>query len=390
MGKQAKDGLRTESTMAERSRSGRAGIVLVGVVALGLGALGFWLSGGSPRRPQGDRSPSVAPEARATVEPAAAPNDLAREAARPTEGRDAARRSEQPSDLAFGSGPPGDATRFQGEGKLRGNVQVSGNAASPQEWTLELVPSRFFAGSDHAVGRTRVFRGAEDASTSGDFPFELEGLPFGAYDVRPVAQGFNGSWVHFTIDKKNPSPFVNLALRRAGYLTGQLVDRDGIALQGIDVVLVAQADGTQLQTLTDAGGYYRFDAVPDGPYELSTGPPESPLLPAERLAFRAPSMTLPPTELPRLFDVVVQVIDEDERPIPDAKVTGSSGGGGRVEATADLTGQAVLRHLGEGRVRLRIDHPDHASSRRAFDLGQDTAEGGLSEKVVTVVLRRRS
>ncbi|MEX1026162.1 MAG: carboxypeptidase-like regulatory domain-containing protein [Planctomycetota bacterium] len=377
-----------ESTIVERSRAGRAPTLFLGLLLalLGGGAVWFGFGGGSAERvspavPSRDAAPASEPGAE---RPRADTGDLDASGGPATAAvRKLDPAAAKPADLGLGRGVPADPTRFEGRGSLRGFVQLVEADAPPASWALELVPSRFFAGAEGAVGRTLRFTDEAAAGDAPNFDFRVDDLAFGAYDVRPVADGFNGTWVSVVIDKVNRSPFVNLALRRAGFLEGQLVDSEGFALEGVDVVLVGQADTRSIETQSDTFGRYRFDRVPDGLYELVIGPPESPLAPSERIEFRAPSMTLPATVLDGLATVVVQVIDDAGVPVVDARITGSSTGGGRIDAVTDATGQATLLHLGPGRVRLGIAHAEHGSERSGFDLGGD------AEKVVTIQLPRR-
>lgn len=362
IGKKAKSGLRAEST------TGRVSVVLLGlfaVVALALGAYFFVESDGD--RGAGRGLPGTGPTDSGAAE---AERDMGTPAVRANGSRAGVGTADRTSehapaageDLAFGPGSDPDRRRFEGTGVLRGHVQVLETDRPTDGWHLELVPSRIYAGSEHAEGRTQRY-------TSDAFDFRIEDLPFGAYDVRAVAAGYNGAWLSFVLDASHDDSFVNLSLLPAGFLEGQVVDGEGNALEGIGLWLVAEADGSRLRATSDAFGRYRFERVPDGAYDLVLGSLEDPYREPERLAFRAPSMTLPPLELAGLGILIVQVLDPDEVPVIDAHVTGNAPGVGKLDGRTDVQGTLVVEHLAQGRAHLRVTHPGFADTRRSADVG---------------------
>ena len=165
------------------------------------------------------------------------------------------------------------------------------------------------------------------------------------------------------IDRTSTSPFLNLQLRRAGYLTGFVVDVNSVPLPDMAVTLVGLADGAHFESTTDAAGQWRIDLVPDGQYELVVGSVNAPYTSPERLEFRAPSMTFPPIEIRNLASAVVTIVSEGDEPIWVAKLSGHSTGGGTFEVKTDVFGVAQLPLLGAGKTRITIEHPEYKTHR---------------------------
>lgn len=341
------------SNASPRTR-GAARSVLLAALAIGAVILGFLLvrgdregpSSADPRGAPGPERPA-GEEPRSELVPAARPGPLV----------GGAPGAEGPGDLRdeelapFDDAPSPQDTRA-GRGSLRGRVDTTEDAPFPTEWTLLVGPSLQLAGAESAALRRLEFR-------DGRREFGIGDLPFGAYDVQATAEGFNG-WVQpIVLETGNQHPYLFLRLTPTGFLEGLLLDPDGTGADDVIVTLVGASDPSyERVTATDASGLYRFEGVPDGPYELIVGLRHAPLLARRRpLSFKAPSLTFPPIELPPLGALRVRVIDSRERPLPDVEVRGSGSNGGQIEGVTDHLGELVVRHLPPGRYRLRLVHP---------------------------------
>jgi hypothetical protein len=236
-------------------------------------------------------------------------------------------------------------------GSLRGHVEAAGEEPFPASWRLVLRPSTTVPAREHAESRTIPF---ED----GRKDFEVADLALGGYDVRAEATGFNGEVLPVLLEPGSEHPFVNLRLVPAGALEGRVLDAVGLPAEGVWMTLLA-LDGTAAgEAVTDASGVYRFEALPDGAYELLVGRASAPLLPERRpVRFQAPSLTFPDVVLPPMGEIHLRVVDSLERPLEGVQVRGSGTNGGIVEGTTDYDGRLTARHLPAGHFRLRLEHP---------------------------------
>ena len=343
--------------------SGRGILLAVTLVALALLAA-LWTWSARDRRP----GESLEPETAARPEPDESPLEVPRE---PAERERKESDPRPPDDLALIPAPERaeDAARFEGtSGRLRGHVEVTGDAPFPQRWRLLIVPSTLLPGAEHAAERVLEFEdGRQD--------FDVPDLPLGGYDVSAEADGFNGRVQPVVLERGSPSPFLNLRLVPAGRLEGRVVDAGGLGLEGVPLTLVTATGETQASASSDAGGLFRFERVPDGSYELVVGHASSPILPERRaLRFEAPWMNLPDIVLPPLGQFVLQVVDPLEQPIPGVEVRGSGNAGGLIEETTDAEGRIRARYLPKGHYRIRMEHPERGGRRFAIDLEEGEVE----------------
>lgn len=361
---------------ADERRKGRAAGLLLALALVVSAALALLLlrpgaAGGrsqGPARAEGARpeatAGSAAPATGAAPAPPAEPSRLAGEVAEPAPGRDEAA-------LEPGLGPPGpppeDPRRFRGTGGLRGQLQARG-PGFPETWTLVLGPSRFLSGRGQPAERRVVF-------TGGARDFEVTDLPLGGYDVRVEAPGWNSRIFPVLLDRATPSPFVNLEIHLAGRLEGRLTSADGLPADGVSLVLVSSADEARAEATSDLAGVFRFEGVLDGDHRLFIGHPNNPLLEPLSLSFEAPSMFLPPIELPPLGEAEFLASDVEGLPLAGVAVRGSGSQGGVIEGVTEPDGRLLVRWLPAGRYRVRADLDGKASRRAAFDLaGGEHAE----------------
>jgi hypothetical protein len=119
---------------------------------------------------------------------------------------------------------------------------------------------------------------------------------------------------------------------------------------------------------TDAAGTYLFRDVQDGEYALLFGRPEAPLLPAEQIGFRAPSLRFPTRTLPRPASSRSPPSTSSCVPQPRVRISGSATGAGAVDVFTDSLGRATVRYLLPGHYVLDAVSEDGLEGHLAFDL----------------------
>ena len=262
----------------------------------------------------------------------------------------------------LGRGPEPTSERFQGpHGRIRGYVEMADDTPFPRIWRLVLEPSTTLVGRERAERRAVEF-------TAGEQEFVVEGLPLAGYDVRAEADGMNGRRHPVMLDRRSRNPYITLQLYPAGFLTGRLVDAEGLPAEGVDVSLEGTGSGSLWETRSDALGYYRFDRVLDGDYKLSFGRRTSPVLAPEWIRFSAPTMTFPERKLPPLSELSILVLDAGGYPVFGALVEGSGNAGGYVRSETDVDGRVRAGMLPDGRYRLTVRHETLGRLRKSVDV----------------------
>ena len=250
-------------------------------------------------------------------------------------------------------------------GRIRGSLSLPKGVQAPSEWELVVGPSRFHR-RGAAEERRVLFTGAE-------LEFDLQGLSFGGYDVRPVAEGMNALAVPLELTPEAAEVVVNLVLTPAGSLRGALKYADETPVEGVwvrvDRTLSRASDLiVSRSTFTGLEGSFHFDYLPDGEYELRYGDEFNPILQPERLTVVAPSLHLPSRTLTGLGELTVEVFDFGGNPVPDVAIIGSGKRGGTVDHFTGPDGRCRVLGLPAGHYRIRTDHPGFPSQAKVFDL----------------------
>lgn len=237
------------------------------------------------------------------------------------------------------------AERFEGLGRIQGEVLVAEHVPFPSAWTLVLEPSPVWIGSERAVTKRLEFQ-------AGERGFDVEHIPLAGYRVRIEAAGLNSTAENVLLVRGSESVFVTLRLSPAGFIDGRVLASDGAPADGVAVVLESRATGVRSAQSVNADGSYMFRDVLDGEYRLYVGVPESPLLPPGDVAFRAPSLRFRDLTLPPTGTLVVETRAETGASIADVEITGFGALAGSVRVRSDFSGRAVLNWLLPGEYRL--------------------------------------
>lgn len=273
---------------------------------------------------------------------------------------------------------------FEGQGSIAGTVRVEG-AEMPEVWTVTIEPSIFGTGREHA--ETRVIE-CEPRMRE----FQARDLPLGGYRVSVAAEGLVSRATEVTLYKVvgldiNPHINVDLILRPMATVDGTVRAANGDVADGIPMFLVSRtpikADEVTLEAVTDNAGIYRFEAVEKGAWLLVTGDPLRSLTPSRPLAIGRKHMQLDEVQLPALAAIDVVVFDEFGRPFPSVEVTGYLRGNGKgtFRAKTDGVGHLTQRYLTPGPWRLDANYKPEGYAGRT-DVKIDANETPLVVEIV--------
>lgn len=348
----------TRASIGELGRASTPGLLAL-VLLLGLGgAVAAWYAWDA-------RAGSVAGGGAVSPDPAAASQapvrtDLGRDEPRPAPRADAGTRpGARPS-----AAPSAGASVASNLGTIRGSVHTAPGQTLPATWRAVVEPSPFYQGDHSGVRRTVELAGDEHG-------FAIEELPLAGYSVRAEAAGFNSLPVHVLLTAGSEMQIVNLVLSPAGFLDGFVLDAKGRPVEELLVTLEAEADSSRRGVTTQSDGSFVFPDVLDGNYTLYFGAPEAPLVAPKSLAFQAPSMRAPETELPVLGKLALHTFDRDGTPLALVDVRGFGSEGGQINALTDENGKATIGLLRPGRYRLFASTEDGRESRTHVDVVAD-------------------
>lgn len=352
----------------EVSTFGRTSALLVLVVALALGlSIVLWMAWSGPRpSPSSPSSPvhgASLDETRGTL-------------ALSVDAEGAATHPARDSDP--GAVPKPSPERFVGRGVVRGEVVAQSGAAMPERWTLLIEPHPWLEGREKAEARRIEFE-------HGETTFRVDDLPMGGYLVRAVAGGLNDLPASVLLVRGSADQFVSLALRPSGFLDGGVIDAAGRPAEGLDVTLESIQTRTRASVTTDAAGGFVFRDVQDGEYEILFGRADSPLLPAERFTFKAPSLRFPTRTLPATGTLKLSVVDLHLRPQPRSRISGSNTARNSIDVFADHLGRATVRHVLPGRYLLDATSEDGLEGHASFELA-----AGQELEIELLVRERRT
>lgn len=251
--------------------------------------------------------------------------------------------------------------RFDGRGVVRGEVLVRDGARMPERWTLFVEPHPWLEGHERAASKRVDFE-------HGETRFEVPDLPLGGYLVRAEGGAENCVPASVLLVRGSPDQFVTLLLLPSGFIDGGVLDSAGRPAEGLDVTLESVETRQRSTITTDAAGTFLFRDVLDGEYLLTFGRVDSPLIPAQSIAFKAPSLRFPTRTLPPSGSLKVNVIDMSLRAKPRVHVTGSSPGSGAIDTFSDDGGVARARYLPPGRYRIDARSEEGLAASASIDI----------------------
>lgn len=249
--------------------------------------------------------------------------------------------------LEAGAIPPRE--RFEGRGRLRGEIVLGPRVEMPREWTLVLEPHPWNMGRDRAR-TTRV------ELREGQREFEVPNLPLAAWQVRAEARGLNSTRADVLLVRGSPDAHVVLRLDPPGLIDGELVDAEGRPAEGALVVL--EAHGERREARSDHRGLWRFDEVVDGTHRVWIGAPEAPLLQPLEVDFAAPSLRAPRRQLPTCGGLQIEVLEPGGAPAVDAEISGFGDPRGALRGRTDASGRLLERWLWPGDWRVQVRTAD--------------------------------
>lgn len=252
-----------------------------------------------------------------------------------------------------------DPARFDGRGRIRGELSAAPGVTLPARWKLCLDPHPTWIGSERAVRRVIECANAE---------FTVPDVPLAAYRVRAEAEGLNGDSVDVLLVRGSDDVFVQIALHPAGRIDGRVLAPDGAPAEDLLVTLEAHATNTRRETRVAADGTFEFRDVVDGEYALTYGPPESPLVPPREILFRAPTLRAPAIDMPPTASIRVRTVDARGQAVPSVEVDGFGAPRGFVRTTTGFDGKALARWLPAGLYRLEARAPDGRRGKISVDV----------------------
>jgi hypothetical protein len=206
---------------------------------------------------------------------------------------------------------------------------------------------------------------------NGETQFEVKDLALGGYLVRAQAGAENCVPANVLLVKSSSEQFVSLLLLPSGFIDGGVLDSSGRPAEGLDVTLESTQTHQRATLTTDAAGTFLFRDVLDGEYKLFFGRPDSPLLPAESIVFKAPSLRFPTRTLPPTGSLKISVIDGLLHAKPRVQISGSAPPAGVIDTFSDVAGVARARFLPPGHYRIDARSEDGLEASATVDILPD-------------------
>ena len=129
-----------------------------------------------------------------------------------------------------------------------------------------------------------------------------------------------------------------------------------------------ETSGGARTTHTDSLGRFRLGGLEAGAARVIVGDPESPLLTRQAVRVESPRTSVGELLLPRLGSLLVEVVDELDRPVSGAKVVGLGDRGGALRGESDVDGRLLGEQLPAGRYRVFASLPGSGRGNQAIVL----------------------
>lgn len=246
--------------------------------------------------------------------------------------------------------------RFEGRGRIHGEVLAADKVVFPTEWTLLVEPSATLIGAEHAVTKRLEFRAGERAFDVGD-------LPLGGYQVRALTPNLNCAPVDMLLVKGSEVVFATLLFKPSGFIEGQVSSASGAPADGVLLLLENVATKLRRTLAADANGRFVFHDVLDGAYKLYVGSAEAPLVKPGDIEFRAPSLRFKDITLPPTGTLIIETRSENGATLSDVEVSGFGTQGGSFRSKTDFLGLARVAWLPPGEYRVEGRSEDERRGR---------------------------
>lgn len=233
-----------------------------------------------------------------------------------------------------------------GPASLTGKVLIETRGSdAPATVNVLVRPSRFMKGRETAVAR--------DLRVTEQLRFSAAGLPYGAYQVRAVAEGYTGAPLEVRLDGGARKADLVVRLRKNPNLTGFVRDATRAPVEKARVLVegtTGVGDAFGFETSTGPDGAFTVPSIPDGTYTVRVGPVGVPLRKPTDLAVRDGEVPWLVIDVPILGSLEVRVeIPGLDLPLEGVYLTcirTELDNGGEVEsALSDAEGRVVFRNL---------------------------------------------
>lgn len=255
--------------------------------------------------------------------------------------------------------------RFEGRGRVRGEVSAVDGAAFPTAWSLVFEPHPYLIGKERAVAKRVEF-------TAGERTFDVPDLQLGGYRVRVEAPDLNGSEVSALLVRGSATVYATLEFHPSGFVDGRILAATGAPADGIDVVIEEKTTQIRTNVHADANGQFVFHGIKDGEYILYVGAPESPLIPPRSLAFKAPTMRVPDMTLPPTGALTIHTNNQNGTPLGEVSLAGFGTPTGSLRAVSGPNALVRVPWLAPGSYNIEGTSLDGRRGKVIADVRADT------------------
>lgn len=271
------------------------------------------------------------------------------------------------SDRDVAIGPPTDSSSPSAEDRpnlLRFElVDVEGR---PAEIDVDVEYRIRFSDSPRTLAPTHFL--ARGPRVERDLPPSF--VPQSGREVEVVARsaGQRGDGLVST-SRATETAWPRIVLHPTTTVRGLLVDAHGSPVEGVPILLRDDTPGKEAHSrvLTDAGGAFVIDALPDRANRLFVGDPVYPWAPIVAVDAKNGPFVLEPIRV-ELFGASFRVQRPDGSPASGARLEGIGLDGGRFALEVDEDGRATVSTLLRGRWRVNASEAIHGRASRAVQI----------------------
>ncbi|MDA1193943.1 MAG: carboxypeptidase-like regulatory domain-containing protein [Planctomycetota bacterium] len=216
------------------------------------------------------------------------------------------------------------------------------------------------------------------ARTDGEGRFEVRGLPLSTLDLHVRHSEYADTKVRVTPTAADSAKEVTVRLGRGASVVGRVLDSENVPVVGEQVNLAQRGAWFDARnTFTDVEGAYRFDAVTEATYMVTTGPFEQGArgLSRDDIAVGPRGVVTVDFVSPAAGGAVTGLVRLAGKPVPAAQVTLTDARGPEraVNVSTDETGRFAAQGLQFGRVRVTARAPDGLTGALTTQVGEGDA-----------------